>query len=211
MTSFLGDDCHTPWLFLKMKFLRTHFHLRLTWYTHIDNATTVLPILHVGPDNPAQTFEIRDERHHKMAQELMRVGRGEHNPSNVTAIISVFLWKPLHNLMDKTKAAYYPPRWPALQKFKEPQKDCRRTLAEWQRTSRIAGISLLMHCKGYLKASSQKYCKQQTTGRGLRSRALHGPAGKSCPRLCGVQMCSGWYSSPIKRWAADIQNRLKVD
>lgn len=79
-------------------------------HTHIDTATTVLPILHVGPDNPAQTLDSRDERHHKIAQELLRVGRGEHNSSNLTAIISVFLWKLLPNFMNKKKAGYYLPR-----------------------------------------------------------------------------------------------------
>lgn len=60
-------------------------------HTHIDTATTVLPIFHVGPDNPVQTLDSRDERHHKIAQELMRVGKQEHNSSNLTAIISVSL------------------------------------------------------------------------------------------------------------------------
>lgn len=104
MMSFLGDDCHVPWLFLKMKFLRTNFHLRLTGYTHTANATTVLPTLHVGPDNPAQTLDSREERHCKMAQELMRVERGKHNSSDMTAIISVFLWKLVHNFMDRKEA-----------------------------------------------------------------------------------------------------------
>lgn len=111
--------------------------------------------------------------------------------------------------MNKKEAGYYLPRWPALQKLKEPQKDCRRTLAERQGTSRIAGISLPMHCKGYLKASSQKYCKQQTTGSKLRSQALCGPAGKTCHRLCQVQMCSGWYTSPLKRWAAEYSKQVR--
>lgn len=147
-------------------------------HTHIDNVTTVLPILCAGPDNPAQTLE----RHHKMAQELMRVGREEHNASNLTAIISVFLCKLLHHFMDRKEAAYFPPGLPALQKFKEPHRDWRRTKAEQQGTSRIGGISLLMHCKGYLKASSQKYCKKQATGSRLRRQTLCGPAGKSCHR-----------------------------
>lgn len=167
-----------------MKFLRTNFHLGLTCCTHIDNATTVLPILHVGPDNPAQTLE----RHHKMAQELMRVGRGEHNSSNLTAIISVFLWKLLHG---QKRSSIFSSQVTCTQKFKEPQRDCKRTWAEQHGTSRIAGISPLLHCKGYLKASSQKHCKQQATGSRLRSQALCGPAGKSCHRWCGVQMCSG--------------------
>lgn len=66
-----------------------------------------------------------------------------------------------------------------------------------------------MHCKGYLKASSQKYCKQQATGSRLRSQALRGPAGKSCHRLCGVQICSGWYTSSLKRWAAEYSKQVK--
>lgn len=52
-------------------------------HTHIDIATTVLPILHVGPDNLVQTLDSRDERHHKIAQELMRVGKKEHSSSNL--------------------------------------------------------------------------------------------------------------------------------
>lgn len=111
--------------------------------------------------------------------------------------------------MNKKEAGYYLPRWPALQKLKEPQKDCRGTLAERQETSRIAGISPPMHCKGYLKASSQKYCKQQTTGSKLRSQALCSPAGKTCHRLCQVQMCSGWYTSPLKRWAAEYSKQVR--
>lgn len=69
--------------------------------------------------------------------------------------------------------------------------------------------SLSMHHKGYLKASSQKYCKQQTTGSKLRSQALCGPAGKTCHRLCQVQMCSGWYTSPLKRWAAEYSKHVR--
>lgn len=111
--------------------------------------------------------------------------------------------------MNKKEAGYYLPRWPALQKLKEPQKDCRGTPAERQGTSRIAGISLPMHCKGYLKASSQKYCKQQTPGSKLRSQALCGPAGKTCHRLCQVQMCSGCYTSPLKRWAAEYSKQVR--
>lgn len=70
MTSFLGDDCHTPFLFLKMKFLRTHFHLRLTRYAHIDNCHHRASRLYAGPDNPAQTLDSRSEQYHNMLHEL---------------------------------------------------------------------------------------------------------------------------------------------
>lgn len=86
MTSFLGDDCHAPNLFLKPKFLRTHLHLRLTCYTHC-----------TGPDNPAQALDGRSEQHRNMPHELDEGGRREQSSLNLTLIISVFLWKLLHN------------------------------------------------------------------------------------------------------------------
>lgn len=49
---FLGDGCHGPHLFLKMKFLRTHFHCRLTCYTQ-----TMFLSHRVAPGIPDQTSE----------------------------------------------------------------------------------------------------------------------------------------------------------
>lgn len=182
-------------------------------HTHIDYTTSVLPILHVGPDNSAQTLDSRDERHCKMTQELMRVGRGEHKSSNLAIIISVFLWKLFHNFMDRKEAAYFPPRWLALQKFKEAQKDCRRTLTEHEGASRIAGISLLMHCKDYLKASSQKYCKQQATGSRLRSLSMFQLVKDATDFVAQVGFKGALADTPA-HWRdglQSIQNRLKVD
>ena len=87
---FLGDGCHGPHLFLKMKFLRTHFHRPCSSVIGWCQASQIRP-------------QSRSQHHQTYPMRWMRVGKGEHSSANPTQINSVLLWKLFCDYKDESR------------------------------------------------------------------------------------------------------------